>query len=97
MLYKAIICSTSRKPARSGTILRLGEKRPWRVRYDGFFFSLQEILTMSYLPDSYKARSGPGVSGVSEQMADDKGKKVKCWEGERNKQFELVLQFTFYL
>jgi hypothetical protein len=54
---------------------------------------------MSYLPDSYKARSrsGPGVSGVSEQMADDKGKKVKCWEGERNKQFELVLQFTFYL
>ena len=25
MLYKAIICSTSRKPARSGTILRLNE------------------------------------------------------------------------
>ena len=27
--------------------------------------SLQEILIFSYLPDSYKVRSGPGVSAFS--------------------------------
>ena len=31
------------------------------------------------------------------QKSEDKGKKVRCWEGERNEQSELELQFTFSL
>jgi hypothetical protein len=42
----------------------MGFSPPWcDMTYS--YCSLQEIPIMSYLPDSYKVRSGPGVSGVS--------------------------------
>ncbi len=37
---------------------------PWCDMTDSHC-SLQEISIYSYLPDSYKVRSGPGVSGFS--------------------------------
>ena len=37
---------------------------PWHDMTDSHCL-LQEITIFSYLPDSYKVRSGPGVSGVS--------------------------------
>ncbi len=43
-------------PARS---LRLGE-----CDMTDTYCSLQEIPIMSYLPDSFKVRSGPGVSAI---------------------------------
>jgi len=44
---------------------------------------------MSYLPDSYKVRSGPGVSGDRGQKTEDRGQKskeverLKGWEAEK--------------
>jgi len=36
-----------------------------------FYCSLWEILTMSYLPDSYKVRSGPGGSTFRVEKKQD--------------------------
>ena len=43
--------------------LFFGFSPPW-CEMTVFYCSLYKILTMSYRPDSYKVRSGPGVSGV---------------------------------
>jgi hypothetical protein len=54
-LFRGFVFSLPWPPARS---LRLGE-----CDMTNFYCSLREIPIMSYLPNSYKVRSGPGVSG----------------------------------
>jgi hypothetical protein len=52
------------------------------MRHEGYFLKLEDIQIMSNFPDSYKVRSGPGVSGVSkEQMTVGRRQKVRRWDG----------------
>jgi hypothetical protein len=52
------------------------------VRYDGFLLLYVGDSNKSYLPDSCKVRSGPGVVGC-QGTEDRKVKKLRGWEAEK--------------
>jgi hypothetical protein len=64
-----------------------GFSPPWCDMTD-FYCPLEEILTISYPPDSYKVRSGPGVSAIKKFQITKH--KYQTNPNDRNSKFQPI-------